>query len=100
MLEQQRPDGVGLGAVATEVAEAVQAIGAPLARILNRYAPARRLAGVSDEAELGFAAAAYFRRNLAERGRLATAKREREEAAAAAGTWPAAGEGGSESAAT
>jgi hypothetical protein len=57
----------------------VAAIAPPLARILNRYAPARRLAGVSDEAELAFALSGYTRRNLATRGRVMRAKREREE---------------------
>lgn len=57
----------------------VDAIGPPLARILNRYAPARALAGVSDEAELAFGMLAYAKRNLATRGRAITAKREREE---------------------
>lgn len=54
--------------------------GAPLARILNRYAPARQLAGVSDEAELAFAMLSYAKRNMAMRGQLVTAKRQREEA--------------------
>lgn len=54
------------------------AIGAPLSRILNRYAPARRLAGVSDEAELAFGMLAYAKRNLSTRGRLVALKRERE----------------------
>lgn len=58
----------------------VEAIGPPLARILNRYAPARRLAGVSDEAELAFGLMAYARRNLATRGRAVQAKKEREAA--------------------
>lgn len=57
----------------------VNAMAPPLARILNRYAPARRLAGVADEGELAFAMIAYARHNLAERGRLASAKRRREE---------------------
>lgn len=48
----------------------------PLARILNRYEPARRLAGISDEAELGFVLAGYVKRNLALRGRLAADLRE------------------------
>ncbi len=56
-----------------------EAIGAPLARILNRYEPARRLAGVADEGELALGVAGYMRRNLVERGRVATAKRQREE---------------------
>lgn len=53
--------------------------GAPLARILNRYEPARRLAGVADEAELGFALLAYAKRNLSARARLLEDKRAREE---------------------
>lgn len=48
----------------------------PLARILNRYEPARRLAGISDEAELGFVLAGYVKRNLALRGRLTAELRE------------------------
>ena len=68
----------------------VAAMAPPLARILNRYAPARRLAGVADEGELAFAMIDYARRNLADRGRVAGAKRHRlEQAEAAAGeTWP------------
>jgi hypothetical protein len=69
----------------------VDAIAPPLSRILNRYAPARRLAGVSDEAELAFGFLGYAKRNLAERGRLARLKREREEALEAPG-WPQPGE--------
>jgi hypothetical protein len=57
----------------------VEAIGPPLSRILNRYAPARALAGVSDEAELAFGMLAYAKRNLATRGRAISAKRERDE---------------------
>jgi hypothetical protein len=56
-------------------------IGSPLSRILNRYAPARRLAGVADEGELAFAMLAYGKRNLVQRGRLVAARREREAAA-------------------
>jgi hypothetical protein len=65
----------------------VEAIAPPLARILNRYEPARRLAGVSDETELAIGLMGYARRNLAERGRLATTKRQ---AATESGepTWP------------
>jgi hypothetical protein len=48
----------------------------PLARILNRYEPARRLAGISDEAELGFVLAGYVKRNLAMRGRLSAEQRD------------------------
>jgi hypothetical protein len=58
--------------------EDAAAIGPPLARILNRYDAARRLAGVSDEAELTFALGAYAKRNLALRGRLLAEKAERE----------------------
>lgn len=57
------------------------AIGQPLSRILNRYAPARRLAGVSDEAELGFELVGYLRSNLALRGRLVQTKKAAEEQA-------------------
>jgi hypothetical protein len=60
-------------------------IGAPLARILNRYAPARRLAGVADEGELAFATLAYAKRNLVLRGRLVRERKAAEEAAAARG---------------
>jgi hypothetical protein len=68
----------------------IEAIGPPLSRILNRYEPARRLAGVSDEAELAFGMIAYARSNLATRGRALTAKRQREQEAAEPepGTWP------------
>ncbi|HEY2936761.1 MAG TPA: hypothetical protein VGJ25_09175 [Gaiellaceae bacterium] len=58
----------------------IEAIGPPLARILNRYEPARRLAGVADEGELALGILAYTRRNLVERGRVATAKQQRAEA--------------------
>lgn len=58
----------------------VAAIGPPLARILNRYEPARRLAGVADEGELAFAMIDYARRNLALRGRVASARKSRLEA--------------------
>lgn len=61
-------------------------IGAPLARILNRYAPARRLAGLSDEGELAFALVGYTKRNLAYRGQLVAARREEEQGAHADGT--------------
>jgi hypothetical protein len=57
----------------------VDAIGPPLARILNRYAPARQLAGASDEVELALALGGYAKRNMALRGRLVRAKRQREE---------------------
>jgi hypothetical protein len=63
----------------------VDAIAPPLARILNRYEPARRLAGVSDETELAIGLMGYARRNLAERGRLVTAKRQAATAAPADG---------------
>ncbi len=67
----------------------LQAIAPPLARILNRYEPARRLAGVSDETELAIGLMGYTRRNLAERGRLITPRRQTEDAAAqGAGVWP------------
>jgi hypothetical protein len=56
----------------------VAAMAPPLSRILNRYAPARALAGVSDEAELAFGMLAYAKRNLVTRGRAVNAKRERE----------------------
>jgi hypothetical protein len=65
----------------------VSAIAPPLARILNRYAPARRLAGVSDEMELAFGMIGYLRENLADRGRIVTVKRRRE-------AEPETGEGG------
>lgn len=69
----------------------VSSMAPPLSRILNRYAPARRLAGVADEGELAFAMISYARHNLAERGRLASAKRVRDKAAeeAAGEGWPA-----------
>jgi hypothetical protein len=66
-----------------------EAIGAPLARILNRYAPARRLAGVADEGELAFSLLAYAKRNLELRGELVQAERERAEAE----SRPSTGEG-------
>jgi hypothetical protein len=47
-----------------------QAAGEPLARILNRYDSARRLAGMVDEAEFAAAMFDYARRNLALRGQL------------------------------
>jgi hypothetical protein len=53
-------------------------IGAPLSRILNRYAPARRLAGVADEGELAFATVAYAKRNLVLRGQLVRQRRAAE----------------------
>jgi len=74
----QEPEGTLLWR-ATE--EDIAAIGPPLARILNRYDAARRLAGHVDEGELGFAMAAYARRNLALRGRVAYAKKTRVQAA-------------------
>jgi hypothetical protein len=52
-------------------------IGEPLSRILKRYAPARRLAPVVDEAELGAAFVSYAKRNLRTRGRVVLAERER-----------------------
>jgi hypothetical protein len=57
-------------------------IAPPLSRIMNRYEPARRLAGVSDEAELAIGVLAYTRRQLVARGQVATAKRQRDELAA------------------
>lgn len=51
-------------------------IGAPLSRILARYEPARRLAGVVDEAELGAAFVSYTKRNLKQRGRVVMAARD------------------------
>lgn len=51
--------------------EDLDAMAAPAARIANRYAPARQLAGLSDEVGLGMAAYPYIRRNLVERGRAA-----------------------------
>lgn len=59
-------------ATATEAQE----IGEPLSRILARYEPARRLAGVVDEAELGAAFVGYAKRNLKMRGRVVLAARE------------------------
>lgn len=66
-----------------------EAIGPPLARILNRYAPARRLAGVSDEAELAFGVVPYVKRNLQLRGRLHRERVEREAWLAGEGEPPA-----------
>jgi len=54
-------------------------IGAPLARILNRYAVVRQLAGFSDEASLGLVLLGYGRRNLALRGQLVQAKQAHED---------------------
>jgi hypothetical protein len=53
-------------------------IGAPLSRILARYEPARRLAGVVDEAELGAAFVSYAKRNMRDRGRVVLAARDDE----------------------
>lgn len=53
-------------------------IGAPLSRILARYEPARRLAGVVDEAELGAAFVSYAKRNMRDRGRVVLAAKEAE----------------------
>lgn len=53
-------------------------IGAPLARILNRYGVVRQLAGYSDEATLGIVLMGYGRRNLAHRGELVAARQMRE----------------------
>lgn len=57
--------------------DAIEA-GGPLSRILNRYAPARRLAGYSDEAELTIIMGSYVRRNLADRGRILALQAELE----------------------
>ena len=54
-------------------------IGPPLARMLNRYEPTRRLAGRVDEAELTAALYGYVRRNLVLRGRLVRQERARAE---------------------
>lgn len=51
-------------------AQEAQEIGEPLSRILARYEPARRLAGVVDEAEMGAAFVSYAKRNMRDRGRL------------------------------
>jgi len=67
-------------------AEDADAIGAPLARMLNRYAPARELAGHADEAELALAVVGYARDHLALRGRLVAQRHEREQAEHA-GVW-------------
>lgn len=48
-------------------------IGAPLARILGRYEPARRMAGVVDELELGAAFVGYAKRNMRQRGSVVLA---------------------------
>lgn len=76
-------------------ADDVDAIGPPLARILNRYAPARQLAGFSDEGELAFGMLAYAKRNLGTRGRLVAAKKAREEEP---DVWAPADAGGGEGA--
>lgn len=59
-------------ATSTEASE----IGEPLSRILARYAPARKLAGVVDEAELGAAFVTYAKRNMKLRGRLVLESRD------------------------
>jgi hypothetical protein len=69
------PGGEDLWRATSEDADA---IGAPLSRILNRYAPARELAGHADEAELALAVIGYTRDNLALRGRLVAQRRDRE----------------------
>jgi hypothetical protein len=56
--------------------------GEPLARIMNRYAPMRRLAGFSDEAELAIVMTGYIRQNMAHRGRVVAAHRDAAELAA------------------
>ncbi len=58
----------------------LEAMGPPLANILNRYDAARRLAGLSDEGALAFGMLGYAKRNLATRGRILTEEREAEEA--------------------
>lgn len=57
----------------------LDAMGPPLAAILNRYDAARRLAGLSEEGALAFGLAAYAKRNLATRGRVLASARAREE---------------------
>lgn len=59
-------------ATSTEATE----IGAPLSRILARYEPARKLAGVVDEAELGAAFVSYAKRNMRDRGRVVLAAKD------------------------
>lgn len=63
-------------------ADAVAA-GEPLSRILNRYAPLRRLAGVADETELAFTLTPYVLENLARRGRIVSSLKLEQEAAPA-----------------
>lgn len=58
----------------------IETMGPPLARILNRYATARRLAGLSDEGEFAIGMLDYAKRNLATRGRLRVQKKARLEA--------------------
>ncbi len=60
-------------ATSTEAAQ----IGEPLARILARYSPTRKLAGVVDEAEMGVAFVDYAKRNMRTRGRVVLAAKER-----------------------
>jgi hypothetical protein len=60
-------------ATSTEAAE----IGEPLSRILARYSPTRKLAGVVDEAEMGVAFVSYAKRNMRTRGRVVLAERDR-----------------------
>lgn len=83
----REPEGAALWKA---TADDIEQIAPPLARILNRYEPARRLAGLSDEGELAFGMIAYARRNLVERGRVAGEKRLRDEAAEqeAGASWP------------
>lgn len=57
----------------------LEAMGPPLAAILNRYDAARRLAGLSEEGALAFGLAAYAKRNLATRGRVLAIARARDE---------------------
>lgn len=64
------PDGEELWRATEQEAEE---IGVPLARILARYEPARKLAGVVDEVELGAAFVSYAKRNMRQRGRLVLA---------------------------
>jgi len=64
----------------------LEAMAPPLAAIANRYAPARRLAGFSEEGALAFGMLAYARRHLQTRGRVAGDARKKEPAVEP--TWP------------
>jgi len=57
-------------------AEEAEEIATPLSRILARYEPVKKLAGVVDEAELGAAFVSYAKRNMRERGRVVLAAKE------------------------